>query len=145
MIVYNSNKDADQNKMWFDARDPSVFEELYNYFTGQTDYMIPILSEENESPRSEADIRYSGARTFTTNRHSPATVDASQRGLLNPTPSTIIPYEEQKSRKIDILVLGDHGAGKKAFMESCRTKKSKLISKPACYEYLKKTVWMPFE
>ena len=49
------------------------------------------------------------------------------------------------SRKIEILVFGDQKAGKKTFMEACRTKKSKLVLKPAGYEYLKKTVWMPYE
>ena len=66
-LSYNENDEA---KLWFDARDPGVFEELYSYYTGQNDYMIPILSplgsDENDSPRSEAGNRFSGARTFDT-------------------------------------------------------------------------------
>ena len=80
-IVGSSNiKENDNSKIWFDSRDPSVFEELYSFYTGQSDYMIPILSEENdyEQPESEVNMRYSGARTFDT-KNGPPTVSHSQR------------------------------------------------------------------
>ena len=51
-----------------------------------------------------------------------------------------------KSRKIDILVFGDDGAGKRTFMEQFTNKdvsKDTQVSKTCKTEYLRKTVEMP--
>ena len=42
-LNHNQIDVEDQSRLWFDAKDPSIFEELYVYYTGLKDYSIPIL------------------------------------------------------------------------------------------------------
>ena len=62
---YHHIDTEDQSRLWFDAKDPTIFEELYIYFTGVKEYSIPVLVDET-SPYSTDHARLSGVRTFAT-------------------------------------------------------------------------------
>ena len=133
-------------KLWFDAKDPSSFDELYQYCTGRANSRIGAPDDAERDARPDSETARSGARSFlsTVNplrRDSPGSF---RRG-------TLCQYRAGGLRdttiNVDVLLFGDHHAGKKAFMTAFRADdgepEDRTVSRNKNFEfidYAKRTV-----
>ena len=133
-------------KLWFDAKDPSSFDELYQYCTGRANSRIGAPDDAERDARPDSETARSGARSFlsTVNPLRKDSPGSFRRG-------TLCQYRAGGLRdttiNVDVLLFGDHHAGKKAFMTAFRADdgepEDRTVSRNKNFEfidYAKRTV-----
>ena len=115
-----------RSNLTFNSKDPAGFEELYRAFTSKIDYgsLQPNLDKSKEP---EIEIESSRHNSFNSSKS------------ISSNSNNVLP-------KIDILVFGDDGVGKRTFMEQFTNKrvlKNTRSSKTCKTEYVRKIVSIP--
>ena len=135
-------------KLWFDAKDPSSFEELYQYCTGRANSRIGAPDDVERDARPDSETARSGARSFlsTVNPLRKDSPGSLHRGTLC---QHRVGGLRDTTINVDVLLFGDHHAGKKAFMTAFRADdgepEDRTVSRNKNFEfidYAKRTVQM---
>ena len=115
-----------RSNLTFNSKDPTGFEELYRAFTGKIDY---------GNLQTDLDIAVKPEIEFESSRHNSVISSKSISSHAN----NVLP-------KIDILVFGNDGVGKRTFMEQFTNKRvlrDARASKTCKTEYVRKIVSIP--
>ena len=115
-----------RSNLTFNSKDPTGFEELYRAFTGKMDYG-------NFHPNLDTSIE------------PEIEINSSRHNSFNSSKS-IGSHANNALPKIDILVFGDNGVGKRTFMEQFTNKrvlKKNKASKTCKTEFVRKIVSIP--